>query len=87
MEEEEARLRIWGKISFQVTSIKMHVNDANSHRDRRRAECLEAKSRHSVKETLNSITGVQHGKSRKGPCGLSSEKIVDELLLLQKHWE
>lgn len=65
----------------------MHVNDANSHRDRRRAECLEAKSRDGVKETLNSMTGVQHGKSRKGPCGFSNEKIVDELLLLQKPWE
>lgn len=48
---------------------------------------LEAKSRDSVKETLSSITRVQQGKSRKGPCGFSNEKIVDELLLLQKHWE
>lgn len=64
----------------------MHVNDENSHRDMRKVECLEAKSRDSIKETLNSIAGV-HSKSRKGPCGFSSEKIVDELLLLQKHWE
>ena len=65
----------------------MHVNDVNSHSDRRRAGCLEAESSGSVKETLNSITGAQRNKSRKGPCGFSNEKIVDELLLLQKHWE
>lgn len=65
----------------------MHMNDENSHRDTRKVECLEAKSRDSVKETLSSITGVQYSKSRKEPCGFSSEKIVDELLLLQKHWE
>lgn len=47
---------------------------------------LEAKSRDSVKEMLSGITRVQQGKSRKGHCGFSNE-IVDELLLLQKHWE
>lgn len=27
------------------------------------------------------------GKSGKGPCGFSNEKVTDELLLLYKHWE